>query len=335
MNPLKENEIRPRDLAEGQKTGMAIDIGRMLSMREKFVDVNCPACESNHSFKKYEKYYLDYHECRNCQTLYINPRPPAEVLDWFYKGSANYEYWNNYIFPASEANRRSKIFVPRVNKVIEYCDKYNVNTGSLLEIGCAFGTFCIEMQSRKRFKKIVGVEPTPGLANTSRQKGIEVIEDVIENIHFNESDCFDVVVNFEVIEHIFSPKDFIGNAKNLLKKGGLFIVTCPNGKGFDFTVLGDKCISMDHEHLNYFNPKSLASLLESNGFDVLESITPGKLDAELVRNKVLEGIFDINSQPFLKQILIDEWDSKGDSFQQFLIDAGLSSNMWIIARKVS
>jgi 2-polyprenyl-3-methyl-5-hydroxy-6-metoxy-1,4-benzoquinol methylase len=303
-----------------------------LTQKDKFVYVECPACGKSDSFKKLEKYTFDIHECHQCETLFTNPRPSSEVLDWFYKGSINYDYWNKYIFPASENARRLKIFVPRVDKVLEFCKKYDVKTDSLLEIGCAFGTFCVEMQSRNKFKRIVGVEPTPGLAETSRQKGIEVIEEVIENINFDEDERFDVVVNFEVIEHIFSPKDLILQSKKLLKKNGLFIVTCPNGKGFDFQVLGEKCNSIDHEHLNYFNPKSLGILLESCGFEVLESITPGKLDAELVRNKVLEGEFDLHNQPFLQQVLMDEWESKGQAFQNFISDSGLSSNLWIIAR---
>ena len=331
-NSFNENDIRPTNFLAGQKIVVAQDIGRLLTQRDKFVEVPCPACGKKDSAKKLEKYTLEIHECNVCQTLFTNPRPTSEVLDWFYKGSVNYAYWNKYIFPASEDARRLRIFVPRVDKVLAFCEKYGVQTDSLLEIGCAFGTFCVEMQSRDKFKRIVGVEPTPGLAETSRQKGIEVIEEVIENIHFSEEDRFDVVVNFEVIEHIFSPKDLILQSKKLLKKNGLFIVTCPNGQGFDFQVLGDKCNSIDHEHLNYFNPKSLAILLESCGFEVLESITPGRLDAELVRNKVLAGEFDLHNQPFLQQVLIDEWESKGAAFQDFISNAGLSSNLWIIAR---
>jgi 2-polyprenyl-3-methyl-5-hydroxy-6-metoxy-1,4-benzoquinol methylase len=334
MSNFKENDIRPQKFLENQKTALSVDIGRLLTMRDKFVQVSCPACDGSNSYKKYEKYFLDYHECRDCDTLFINPRPSPEVLNWFYKGSLNYEYWNTYIFPASEEARRARIFVPRVDRVIEFCNKYKVATDSLLEIGCAFGTFCVEMESRNLFRRIVGVEPTPSLAETSRQKGIEVIEEVIENIHFKEEDRFDVVVNFEVIEHIFSPRDMLTQSRKLLKKGGLFMVTCPNGKGFDFTVLGDKCNSMDHEHLNYFNPKSLGLLLERCGFEVLESLTPGQLDAELVRNKVLEGQFDISTQPFLKQVLLDNWETAGQKFQDFIASAGLSSNLWIIARAV-
>lgn len=331
-NSLKENDIRPKNFLEGQKIAVAQDIGRLLTQKDKFVHVACPACGKDDSFKKLEKYTFDIHECKECATLFTNPRPSSDVLDWFYKGSINYDYWNKYIFPASENARRLKIFVPRVDKVLAFCDKYGVKTDSLLEIGCAFGTFCVEMKSRNKFTRIVGVEPTPGLAETSRQKGIEVIEEVIENINFSEDERFDVVVNFEVIEHIFSPKDLILQSKKLLKKNGLFIVTCPNGQGFDFQVLGEKCNSVDHEHLNYFNPKSLGILLESCGFEVLESITPGKLDAELVRNKVLEGEFDLHNQPFLQQVLMDEWESKGQAFQNFISESGLSSNLWIIAK---
>jgi hypothetical protein len=65
----------------------------------------------------------------------------------------------------------------------------------------------------------------------------------------------------------------------------------------------------------------------------LESFTPGKLDAELVRNKILAGEFDVSEQPFLRKVLIDDWAHLGLPFQEFLVQQGLSSNMWLVARK--
>ena len=88
--------------------------------------------------------------------MYISHRPPLEVLSWFYEGSVAYAYWNEYIFPASEEQRREKIFIPRVNRTLELCDEYRVETDSLLEIGCAFGTYCMEMKSRSRFTRVLG-----------------------------------------------------------------------------------------------------------------------------------------------------------------------------------
>jgi len=37
------------------------------------------------------------------------------------------------------------------------------------------------------------------------------------------------------------------------------------------------------------------------GFEVLESLTPGQLDAELVRRKALSGELDLSADEFLKQ----------------------------------
>jgi 2-polyprenyl-3-methyl-5-hydroxy-6-metoxy-1,4-benzoquinol methylase len=333
MSKLIENDIRPIKYTERQRIFALVDLGRILSKRDDFVYVDCPACDSNNTNHKFEKNGISYVECKNCSTFYVNPRPPSKVLDWFYKGSPNYAYWNDVIFPASENARREKIFVPRVNHLLELCLKYKVNTSSLLEVGSGFGTFCSEVKKRNVFDRVVAVEPTPDLANTCRSKGLDVIELPIEKIEPNSLNMFDVVASFEVLEHLFSPKDFIRNMTRLLKPGGIVILACPNGQGFDIQTLGVLSSSVDHEHLNYFNPSSLGNLLVKNGLEVIETFTPGVLDAELVRNKILSNEFDVTNQPFLKKVLIDEWDSVGSAFQDFLIAQGMSSNMWLVARK--
>lgn len=327
-----EQQIRPAELLKNQKVVLLADIGRLLTKSKDFVSVLCPACNSDKSFPKFEKFGLNYEECSVCRTIYINPRPSPDILQWFYRDSENYAYWNKHIFPASEQARRDNIMVPRVEKILTFCDKYNVAKNSILEIGAGFGTFCEVMQSRKGFKRIVGVEPTPDLAQTCREKGIEVIEKPIEKVSFENEQLFDVVVNFEVIEHLFSPRDFVLQCKRALKKNGLFFVSCPNGLGFDIITLQTLSKAVDHEHLNYFNPESLKLLLTDVGFEVLETLTPGKLDAELVRNEVLSGNYDVTDQPFLKKVLIDDWDSLGSAFQRFLADNLLSSHMLLVAQ---
>ena len=39
-------------------------------------------------------------------------------------------------------------------------------------------------------------------------------------------------------------------------------------------------------HLNFLNPKSVTSLLKENGFHVLEAITPGKLDVDILKKGI-------------------------------------------------
>jgi 2-polyprenyl-3-methyl-5-hydroxy-6-metoxy-1,4-benzoquinol methylase len=334
MKNISENQIRPAHLMNEQKSRVLTDLGRVLSRHDEFVSVTCPACGEIKSTDKYEHNGLRYVECINCETFYINPRPSPAVLDWFYKDSVNYEYWNDVIFPASEESRRENIFVPRVDRLLAYCNKYDVDKSSLLEVGAGFGTFCHELQARNEFNRVVAVEPNRSLAKTCREKGIEVIEKPIEKINLSNDDLFDVIVNFEVIEHLFDPASFVKSCADLLRVGGLFMLTCPNGKGFDIETMGPISDTVDNEHLNYFNKKSLGILFQNAGFEVQESSTPGVLDADLVRNKILSGDFDISAQPFLKKILIDEWEELGGAFQKFLVEHELSSNIWIIGKKL-
>ncbi|MCC6906218.1 MAG: methyltransferase domain-containing protein, partial [Anaerolineae bacterium] len=225
-----------------------------------------------------------------------------------------------------------RIFRPRARRTLEICSRYHVPTGTLLEVGAGFGTFCEEIRAGSAFERIIAVEPTPDLAETCRARGLEVIATPIEEVSL-PAGSVDVVASFEVLEHLFSPQRFVEDCSKLLAPGGLLIVTCPNIRGFDLVTLGPLSETIDVEHLNYFHPASLRLLFERCGLEVLEVQTPGQLDAELVRKKALAGEIDLSSQPFLQQILLDEWERAGATFQSFLADNLLSSHMWVIGRK--
>ena len=328
--PLSEHAIRPKDTAAEQQRRYLADLDRLLARRAEFVAVACPACGAQETTRAFEKHTLAYERCAGCGTVYITPRPPPPVLADYYTHSLNYAYWNEVIFPASEAVRRERIFKPRVERVLDLCARYGVEQQTLVEVGAGFGTFLEELARAQRFTRRIGIEPTPPLAATCRQRGLTVIEAPIEQAAIDGG--ANVVASFEVIEHIFHPAEFVAACARLLVPGGLLVLTCPNILGFDITVLGPGSPAIDFEHLNYFHPRSLALLLERHGFAVVETSTPGKLDADIVRNRVLDGSFALED-PFLRRVLLDEWAALGEPFQRFLSDNGMSSNMWIVARK--
>jgi 2-polyprenyl-3-methyl-5-hydroxy-6-metoxy-1,4-benzoquinol methylase len=331
-----ENDIRPQRLMKDQAICFENDVKRLLRHENDFVFVGCPSCQGSDFAESFKKYGINFVTCQGCETIYANPRPRPEHILEYYRDSENYAYWNKYIFPASEHVRREKIFKPRVQRVLEVCQKLGLKTDILLEVGTGFGIFCEEMKKERVFKRIVGVEPTPELAATCRLKGVEIVEKPIEEVEHSDflspGEEVDVIVNFELIEHLFSPRDFLLKCRNLLSPKGILILTCPNGKGFDVTVMREVSPALDAEHINLFNPNSLAMLMEDCGFKVLEKRTPGQLDVDLVRNKVLAGEFDLSSQPFLKRIVMDEYETTGQAFQKFLQENQLSSNMMIIAQ---
>jgi len=326
-----ENDIRPDDLIKQNEINVIHDRNFLLDHREEWVDCNCPACDVSKSEFYAEKNGFNYVCCVSCGTIYTNPRPSVSLLHKFYDQSRLYEFWNKTVFPASEEARRSKIFHPRAEKVAQYCTELKVEQETIIDIGAAFGTFCEEIRKTSSFKKIIALETTSYLAETCRERGFDVIEQPIEHVYMDET--ANVVTAFEVIEHLFSPREFIQKCSALLKKNGLLFLTCPNPLGFDMRVLKTKSDSFDHEHINYFTPDSLTLLLQRNGFKAIASETPGKLDAEIVRKHLLSGKTKLHNCHFLKDILVDRWDELGRKFQEFLSANRLSSHQWIVAIK--
>jgi 2-polyprenyl-3-methyl-5-hydroxy-6-metoxy-1,4-benzoquinol methylase len=327
---LSEAELCPEALLIGQEAAFARDINRLQTRAAEFVAVTCPACGQAHGSRAFEKYGFAFRRCDDCSTIYMSPRPSEVVMADYYANSENYAYWAKYIFPASEATRREKIHKPWLQRVLEYCDAFDVARGTLLEVGPGFGTFAAVANAAGAFSRVVAVEPTPELAQACRERGVEVINKRIEEL-CGEVGRADVVVAFEVIEHLYEPRRFLENIFPLIAPGGLLIVSCPNGLGFDIAMLGAGALAVDAEHVNLFNPASLTFLMQKCGFEVLKVHTPGRLDAEFVHEAALKG--EIVLDPFLQRVLVDEWDEHGWPFQQFIAQQGLSSHMWLAARR--
>lgn len=327
---MDEEKIRPASLIRKNHQLLLEDIQELMKHTDEFVNVLCPACESNNCQLEFEKRGFNFVKCKECETYYINPRPSFELSLDFYENSKCIKHWKE-IFSATEKVRRSEIFFPRAKRVEELCNKYGAPNDVLLDVGAGFGTFCEEIIKLNIFREVIAVEPSKDLAKACRKKKLTVIEKPIEKVELKK---ISVITCFELIEHLFRPKDFVQACAKRLSKGGLFIITTPNIKGFDLLVLGKLADGITGpNHLNYFHPKSLSRLLIKCGFEIIEILTPGKLDAELVRKKILRGEFDVSNQPFLKHILIDQWSTFGETFQNYLIANKFSSHLWIVAKK--
>lgn len=326
---FKENDIRPLDMTKKQDEYRQHDIQYLKDRLDRFVTIDCPVCGCSDSEKLFEKNSFSYVECPECSMVYTNPRPSEDLLGEYYAQSKNHKFFNEYIYPATAETRRQKIFVPRVQNIINKCSQFDIEKESIFEVGPGYGLFLEEMAKTGYFKKVVGVEASDRLCASSREKGFEVYNDSFENLEVQEK--FDAVVAFEVLEHIGDPRKFLEKSISILKKPGLLMMTFPNVNGFDIATMGPVSDSVSHTHINYFNEKSISRLLKSVGFEEVDISTPGVMDTDLVRNKILSGKFIPNS--FVKDICIDRYDELGGKFQQFLIDNGLSSNMLVVAKK--
>ncbi|WPU65838.1 class I SAM-dependent methyltransferase [Peredibacter starrii] len=334
---MKENDIRPKDLMKLKEPALQHDIDFMKNRMNEFEVSNCPCCNSLHHNFWDEKNSFKYDQCNDCKTVFMNPRPGEILLGEFYRQSKNYEFWAKHIFPASDSIRKERIFKPRAEKVINFWKKYNGSlTGRFLEVGAAYGTFCEAIRDHGVFKEIIAVEPTPELAKKCRAKNLVTHEETIEELTI-ESNSVDLLACFEVIEHLANPIAFVEKVSNFLRPGGIFVCSCPNSRSLSMLEIKSYAREVDHEHLNYFNPDSLSLLVKKNGFEVLEVETPGLLDVDLMKNiyKEMEPtIRDERFGGFLKFIIQNSEQKSLETLQSFIREAGLSSHMWIVCKKL-
>ena len=73
-------------------------------------------------------------------------------------------------------------------------------------------------------------------------------------------------------------------------------------------------------------------MLARAGLEDVAFLTPGQLDVDIVRNALAADDAAV-TDPFLRHLLTQGDAVQRAAFQRFLADAGLSSHMWILARR--
>ena len=331
---LSDHEIRPDDLRDIELKLLKEDLSVL--RKNILVEINCPACSRRKFSLMFTKYGFNFVVCEMCGTVFINPRPSSDSLEVFYTNSKYIEFWNK-IFRDTEKIRKEKIFKPRIELVKKIFKKNKIqNCNKLIEVGSGHGWFCELAKKQQLAQEIVAIEPSPLFANVCRKiKGIQVIQSTIEKYvqRSHHELNVDVIVNFELIAHLFNPKSFIKSCYEILQKNGLLILSTPNFYGFDIQILKEKSDYISPNFLNYFNPNSITILLNSIGFRNIEVITPGLMDIHIILNKIKSRELKVDNYPFLNLVMKQNKKEFLDDFQELLQKHKMSSHMVVSAIK--
>lgn len=142
--------------------------------------------------------------------------------------------------------------------------------GMLLDVGSGPGTFLLV--ARERNWNVVGVEPTAEPAHLAASFNLQVFNGTVEEFVGESTERFNAVTCFEVLEHVSDPLQMLQAMRETLDLDGHLLLSVPN--------LDDPyCLKQQNPsttppvHINFFNRKSLSTVLEKAGFEVVRFIS--------------------------------------------------------------
>ena len=325
---MKESDIRPEALLSRYLELSAEDADRCFEGAPR-AEVPCVACGASDAQPQFEKNGFAYSVCPGCGTLFQSPRPDIEAFKVFYQSSESAKYWAEVFFPAVAEARRERIFRPRVERLADLCSAKGIAVEHLIEVGAGYGIFLDEWRRRFPSTRALAIEPSESLAAECRAKGFDVIEDIVENVGGHDGHA-DLVVCFEVLEHVYDPLAFVRTLTRLARPGGYVFLSTLCVDGFDIQVLWERSNSVfPPHHINFLSIRGFERLFERAGLVDVDISTPGQLDVDIVRNAVGRDTETLQGQRFIRALLPEEI---AEDFQAFLTKHRLSSHAWVFGK---
>jgi 2-polyprenyl-3-methyl-5-hydroxy-6-metoxy-1,4-benzoquinol methylase len=295
--------------------------------KESFNHRNCPFCDSTRYSNK-KKFHECYGVCvcNRCASYFVNPAPSPAALNDYYN-NARCNLLLDRLFKKRQEKTSNFIVDDRVKKVIEYIQilaKNKKNTLKILEVGCGSGSFLSNLKksvnyltSDKYKVDYSGIDIDNNAIASRVNEDLNLACSSVEE-YSNRKERFDIILHFELIEHLVDPASFMINSKTMLTKNGLMIFTTQNQNGLEMVASDYNSFRLlAHSifppmHLNAFSTINIVHFAIRCGFNVLELSTPGKLDVDMV-TQTKEYSHDIAF------VALSELDSDTKGLIQYLV----------------
>jgi SAM-dependent methyltransferase len=278
-------------------------------------------------------------ECQQCGLLYLDPQPTWEELEPHYNPSQNLRRYHGYV--EAPQDQRSK-FVRWVQEFGLHwrCQAVTrrVQTGQLLDVGCATGVFLNAMQSLTGWK-VAGVEPVLQAAQYAREHfGLEVYPGTLPEAGYADQ-RFDVVTLWDVLEHAAQPAAYLQEVYRILKPGGWLVLKIPDPSGWEAHWFGSNWVGYEApQHLYGFPRPVITRKLKETGFGLIQSgSTGGDYAAFMVSLSAFSSSHGwVRLSPLLRRLAASTLARVGSAPLFYgMRRVGLRSSMTYFARKVA
>lgn len=231
----------------------------------------CPTCcerSATPLFTSYDGY--PFVECDACSTWYVPLAVNAGLFKRYFEICPDARRFADYMLSQDKLESVVKHDRARFEAYYSHLRVLAPKARLLLDIGCSVGT-SLDVAAEHGFEAI-GVEVSEAaraVANAKERCVYATTEELPER-------TFDVITLWESLEHIDAIEDVLSFVAERLSPDGLFAVTVPN---LDSPILRTLRADSFHinggagfaGHINLFDKRTLALLLERFGFEVVEA----------------------------------------------------------------
>jgi SAM-dependent methyltransferase len=210
----------------------------------------------------------DVLQCRSCglgRTEASGFDPAAYYTEDYFSGGHSDGY-ADYL-GAEPVLRRE--FARSVDFIRKYRDK-----GKLLELGCAYGFF---LKEASRHFEVAGVELAAEAADHGRRAGLNILSGLANEASLRQLGHVDVIVLFDVIEHLPEPHETLALCFQHLNPGGIIVITTGDFGSPVARLTGVRWRLMTPpQHLWFFTQESMRRLSASLGLSLVHVDHPWK-----------------------------------------------------------
>lgn len=204
---------------------------------------------------------------RKSGLIRTNPRPTPGTIGFYYP--KDYGPYTDTIVTKQniEAGKSwSK------DKILHNIFSFNSNKlpdqkiGKMLEIGCASGSFMVEMNNKGW--EVAGIEYSAQAAKNAQNLGFKVHIGSLEEAPAPE-ELLDLVVGRMVLEHLHEPIIALEKLHGWTAKDGWAVFSVPNANSFLFKYFKDDWYDLDiPRHLYHYTPSAIKKIFDKAGWKV-------------------------------------------------------------------
>ncbi|WP_139489682.1 class I SAM-dependent methyltransferase [Brevibacillus dissolubilis] len=163
---------------------------------------------------------------------------------------------------------------PSNGMLLEHLARYYFSTpyvyGRVLDIACGvgYGTQMIAKNCRLEATEIIGVDLDPASIRYAQSYYYHPmvtyqVEDALDPLLPEKLGQFDTIVSFETIEHVPDDRLFMKNIYDMLKPGGMLVLSSPFGRGRGMQT-------SEKFHVHQLTPEEFAELFVEFPFSEVE-----------------------------------------------------------------